>query len=109
VEVGAMKFHQGLLSPINTSKLGYWKTNLPDNDVRIAETVIGTWMEKYGYERKYKKFNLGIWLKAVPWMIYARILYLVRDFFDILPYSMQIKVKNKGPLLARVAGKIAKR
>ncbi len=109
IEVGAMKFHKGLLSPINTSKLGYWKTNLPDKDVRIAETVIGKWMEHYGYERKYKKFSLGIWLKAIPWMIYARILYLVRDFFDILPYNMQIKVKNKGPLLARFAGKIAKR
>jgi len=109
VEVGAMKYHKGLLSPINTGKLGLWKTQLPDKDVRIAETVIGKWMERYGYEKKYKAFNLALWLKAVPWMIYARILYFVRDFFDILPYSMQIKVKNKGPLLARFAGKMIKK
>ena len=38
VEAGAMKFHRGLLSPINTGKLGLWKTKLPDRDVRIAET-----------------------------------------------------------------------
>ena len=109
VEVGAMKFHKGLLSPINTGKLGLWKTKLPDSDVRIAETVIGKWMDQFGYERKYKKFDLVIWLKAIPWMIYARILYLVRDFFDLLPYDMQIRVKNKGPLLARFASKIVKK
>jgi hypothetical protein len=109
VEAGAMKFHQGLLSPINTGKLGLWKTKLPDKDVRTAETIIGKWMERYGYEKKYPKFDIGIWLKAIPWMIYARILYFIRDFFDILPYNLQIKVKNKGPLLARFAGKFIKK
>ncbi len=109
VEVGAMKFHKGLLSPINTGKLGVWKTQLPDRDVRIAETVIGKWMERYGYERKYKKFDLGIWVKSIPWMIYARLLYLVRDFFDVMPFSLQIKIKSKGPVLAKFAGRHMKK
>ena len=105
----ALKFHKGLLSPINTGKLGLWESKLPDKDVKVAETIIGKWMELYGYERKYKKFNPGIWLKAIPWMIYGRTLYLVRDILDILPYDMQIKVKNKGPLLAGLAGKFLKK
>ena len=109
VEAGAMKFHSGLLAPINTKKLGLWKTKLPDQDVRVIETVVGKWMERYGYERKYKSFKPGIWLKAVPWMIYARILYFVRDIFDFLPFSMQIRIKSKGPLLARLAGRFVKK
>jgi hypothetical protein len=104
-----MKFHKGLLSPINTSKLGLWKTQLPDMDVRVAETIIGKWMEVYGYERKYKDFNFWIFLKSIPWLIYARSLYLLRDMIDIMPFSMQIKIKSKGPILARIAGKAAKK
>lgn len=104
----AMKYHKGLLSSVNTQKLGLWKTKLPDRDVRIAETVIGKWMEQYGYERKYKKFDLGMYLKAFPWIIYGRILYVAKDIIDLLPYRMQMKLKNKGPLLVWLADKIAK-
>jgi len=105
----ALKFHKGLLSPINTGKLGLWKTKLPDAEVRIAETVIGNWMERYGYERKYTKFDLGMWLKAIPWVFYGRAWFMLRNIFDILPYTMQIKAKNKGPVLARLVGKFVKK
>lgn len=108
-ELSDIKFHKGLLLPINTGKLGLWKTKLSDKEVSVVETVIGKLMERYGYDRKYKKFNLGIWLKAIPWIIYGRILYVVRDIIDILPYNTQIKFKNHGPMLARFASKFAKK
>jgi len=109
VEPADLKFHKGLLNPINTNRLGLWETKLTDKEVRYAETVIGKWMEMYGYERKYKRFDLWLWLKALPWMLYGRSLYIVRDIFDIMPYSVQIKLKNKGPLLAGFVGKMVKK
>jgi hypothetical protein len=101
-----MKYHKSLFSPINTSKVDLWKTQLPELDIRIAEFVGGRWTKKYGYERKYKWPGFKAMLYSMPWLVYGSSLYLLRDFIDRLPFDMKIRLKNRGPVLARTFVKL---
>lgn len=96
-----VKYHKSLFSPINTSKVDLWKTQLPDRDIRITEFVGGRWTKLYGYERKYKWPGFGAMFASIPWLIYGSSLYLLRDFIDMLPFDLKVKIKNRGPVLAR--------
>jgi len=101
-----MKYHKSLLSPINTDKVDLWKTQLSVADIRITENVAGRWLEKYGYERRFKRFDPLAFIHSLPWMLYGWALYFVRDIIDLLPFEMKIRIKNNGPLLARMFVKI---
>ncbi len=96
-----MKYHKSLLSPINTSKVDLWKTQLPDRDIRITEFVGGRWTKLYGYERKYKWPGFMAMFVSIPWLIYGSSLYLLRDMIDQLPFDLKVKIKNRGPMLAK--------
>jgi hypothetical protein len=96
-----MKYHKSLMSPINTSKVNLWKTQLPERDIRIAEFVAGRWTKKYGYERRYNWPGFIAILYSIPWLVYGRALYVVRDIIDHLPFNLKIALKNRGPVLAR--------
>jgi hypothetical protein len=101
-----MKYHKSLFSPINTKKVDLWKTELPELDIRICEFVCGRWTEKSGYERRYRRPGLKAAVWSLPWLIYGSSLYLLRDLIDRLPFSMKIKLKNRGPVLARTFVKL---
>lgn len=101
-----MKYHKSLLSPINADKVDLWKTQLPANDIRVTENVAGRWLEKYGYERRFNRLDPIAFLKSLPWQFYGWILYFVRDIIDLLPFSWKVRIKNNGPLLARLFVKI---
>ncbi len=101
-----MKYHKSLFSPINNSKVNLWKTQLPDRDIRITEFVAGKWTRKYGYERKYRHAGLKAVVVSIPWLIYGRSLYLLRDFIDLFPFKLKIAIKNRGPVLARTFVKL---
>jgi hypothetical protein len=96
-----MKYHKSLLNPINTGKVDLWKTQLPDRDIRIAEFVCGRWTKRYGYERRYKFPGFAAMFASIPWLVYGSSLYLLRDIIDLLPFKLKIKLKNRGPVLAR--------
>jgi hypothetical protein len=38
---------------------------------------------------------------SIPWLVYGSSLYLLRDFIDLLPFNLKVKIKNRGPVLAR--------
>lgn len=101
-----MKYHKSLFSPINTSKVDLWKTQLPERDIRIAEFVAGKWTKIYGYERRFKRPGFVAMLYSLPWLIYGRALYVVRDIIDLFPFDLKIAVKNRGPVLARTFVKL---
>ncbi|NVO20911.1 MAG: sulfotransferase [Bacteroidetes bacterium] len=101
-----MKYHKSLLSPINTKKVNLWKTELPERDIRITEFVAGRWIKKSGYERRYRWPGFVAILYSIPWLIYGRALYLLRDMIDKLPFNLKIAVKNRGPVLARTFVKL---
>lgn len=101
-----MKYHKSLFSPINTSKVDLWKTQLPERDIRITEFVAGRWTKKYGYERRFKWPGFVAILCSIPWLVYGSSLYMLRAMIDRLPFDMKIKLKNRGPVLARTFVKL---
>jgi hypothetical protein len=103
-----LKYHKSLLSPINTSKVDRWKTELSEREIRIAESVAGRWTEVYGYERRYRKPGLNARLYSIPWLIYGRVLYASFIIVDLLPFSMKIVLKNNGKILPRLFMKVSK-
>lgn len=101
-----MKYHKSLFSPINNKKVGVWKKELSDLDVRIADFVCGRWVEVQGYERKYHWPGLKALLISIPWVVYGWSLYFVRAAIDRLPFDLKIRIKNRGPVLARTFVKL---
>lgn len=92
-------YHTSLLQKINTSKIGVWKKELSSSQVKIMDLTVGSVAEKSGYVRKYKGFNFGIWLLAMPGRAYAGILSLATKIVDTFPYKIRIAILIKGPLV----------
>ncbi len=101
-----MKYHKSLLSPINADKVDVWKKQLPETDIRVTENVAGGWLEKYGYERRFRKTDPVAFMRSVPWLLYGWALYFVRDVIDLFPFHTKIRIKNNGPMLARLFVKV---
>ncbi len=90
--------HKSLFNPVNTSRIGLWEKSMSSVQVRVADLVAGKYAEKAGYVRKYRGFNPGIWLLALPGASYARFLYFMTAIIDRTPYRFRQKVLTKGPL-----------
>jgi hypothetical protein len=101
------KHHKSLFNPVNTSRIGLWKTSMTERQVRIADLVAGKYGGQAGYEKKYRDFGLTVRLLALPGVCYARFLYVMTGIFDKTPYRFRQKILSKGPLLiARIFGKL---
>ncbi len=100
------KYHKSLLQPISNKKVGLWKTELKEKDVKSADAVVGKYAELLGYERKYKKTSLGTYLRIFPALTYGRLSYVFGFFIDQLPFSMRMAIKNKGSILSIVYWKV---
>lgn len=61
--------HKSLFNPISTDRMNLWKTQLTEWQIRVADVVAGKAAEKAGYERQYKKFNLGVYLWILPILV----------------------------------------
>ena len=104
------KHHKSLYNPINTSRLGLWKKNLTPVQVKMADMVAGKYALAAGYEQQYEHFGVFIYLRAIPGIAYARLLYLLTRVIDRFPYRWREKILSKGPLwLAGIAGRLARR
>ncbi len=91
-------YHTSLMQKINTSKIGVWKKQLTDKQVKIMDLTAGRIAEESGYQRKYKKLNPTIWLIAIPGRAYAGLLYIATKIVDSFPYKIRMAILIKGPL-----------
>ena len=97
------KYHSSLLGKIDPGTAGVWKKQLTEREVRIADAVAGKYADISGYERKYKKAGMGVYLMACPGILYARLLYFATAVVDRFPYKWRMNILSKGPLvLARI-------
>lgn len=81
------KFHENLLKPINTGRMNTWQKTLTDKEVRMADQIAGKYADKLGYERQYKGFDLWLFLKSRPMLIYNQIVLGMMIFGTYLPYK----------------------
>ena len=91
-------YHTSLMQKVNTSKIGVWKNQLTDKQVKIMDVTAGQIAEESGYQRKYKKFNLLIWGQSIPGRAYAALLSLATKIVDSFPYKIRMAILIKGPL-----------
>jgi hypothetical protein len=79
------KFHENLLKPVNTGRMNTWQDKLTDEQVRMADQIAGKYADKLGYERKYRGFNLWVFLKSCPMLTYNYILLSMMIIGTYLP------------------------
>lgn len=96
-------YHTSLLQKINTSKIGVWKKELSDKQVKLMDQTLGKYAEMAGYQRKYSNYNLIISIAALPGRFIAAMLSLATKIVDTFPYKLRYLILNKGPLaIARI-------
>lgn len=91
------KYHTSLMQKINTGRIGLWKDQLPDKQIKIADATAGKYAEIAGYERKYKNIGLGTYLYSIPGILFARFLALATIIVDHFPYKLRMNILNKWP------------
>jgi hypothetical protein len=79
--------HKSLFNPISTDRMNLWKKELTERQIKVADLVAGKTALKAGYERKYPKFNIFLYLWILPTLIYAGIMYRLILLGDHLPFK----------------------
>lgn len=82
------KFHENLLKPVHTGRIGTWKGVMTDKEVRIADQIAGKYADKLGYQRADKSFNLLLYFQSVPFRIYNHLLLMVMVGGSYLPFKV---------------------
>jgi len=82
------KFHENLLKPVNTGRIGTWKNDLTDQQVKMADQIAGKYADRLGYERQSKGFNIGLFFKSVPMLTYNYIVLTLMIFGTYLPFKV---------------------
>ncbi len=81
--------HRSLLKPISTDSLDRWKEEMTPKQIRMADLVAGKLAEKTGYKREYRGFNLWLYLKISPLLLYANLMYRALLLGNRLPWRWQ--------------------
>ncbi|MDZ7743375.1 MAG: sulfotransferase [Bacteroidota bacterium] len=82
-----MDIHRSLLNPINTGRINTWKKKMSEKQIRMADLVAGKTADECGYERKYKGFDLWLYLRMLPLLTYGKIMYQLMLWGERLPYK----------------------
>ncbi|MGC8864630.1 MAG: sulfotransferase family protein [Bacteroidales bacterium] len=95
-------FHKNLGKPINRDAIGQWKHYLKENEIKVADFVVGSWAERMGYERKFKKPSLRLFLISLPWKFYGWTLYKIMNASEYLPAGLKKRFALFLPSLSRL-------
>lgn len=101
--------HKSLFNPISTQRMNVWKTQMSEHNIRVADLVIGKTAGKAGYIRKYTSFNPGLYLRILPTLVYAAIMYQLILLGDHLPYKMRNCLNRTLGVFLKVYWKFNKR
>ncbi len=101
--------HKSLFNPISTARMNLWQTEMSPRDIRIADLVAGKTADKAGYERKYPSFNLGIYLRILPILVYAFVMYRLLLLGDHLPYRMRNSLNEALGIFLKIYWKFNRR
>jgi len=82
------RFHSNLLKPINTGSMNTWQDKLTAKEVKMADQLAGVYADKLGYVRRYKGFNLWLFIKSAPLLSYNYFILSVMVFGTYLPFKI---------------------
>lgn len=101
--------HQSLFNPISTARMNLWQTEMTERQICVADLVAGKSAEKAGYRRKYRSFNPGLYLRVLPVLIYASVMYRLILAGDHLPYRMRNSLNKTLGIFLKIYWKINER
>jgi hypothetical protein len=96
------KIHKSLMDPVNTGRIGLWKTQMTRLEVRIADQIAGKTADVMGYSRETTKFSLAVYMKSLPMAVYGKILFRLMQWGSLLPYRSSRWLSMNVPKLLRI-------
>ncbi len=87
--------HPGLLQPINKDKIGIWRSEMSESEIKISDFFAGKYAELLGYERKFKSFRMNYVLSNLTsvltgWLsVYSKILFYKSSSIMRLFYKLK--------------------
>ncbi len=91
------KYFSSLMKKVNTSRMGLWKKELNDKQIKIADYTAGKYADELNYQRKYTNFNAAVIIKSLPGIILARMIYIATWIVDKFPYKLRMNILSKWP------------
>jgi hypothetical protein len=95
------QIHGSLMHPVNDSRIGRWKEQMTDREVRTADLLAGHLADRMGYVRKYRGSRIGVVLRNLPMVCYAWLLFALMRLSVRLPFRINRWVALNLPKLAR--------
>lgn len=95
------RFHSSLMNPVNTSRMELWKKELTPSEIRLADTVAGSYADYFNYNRANKRFSLKLWLQCRPMAIYGWLIFKVYVWGSYLPANLSLWLSVKLLVLVR--------
>lgn len=89
--------HKRIMEPVNRKRLGIWGKKLREKEVRLLDATIGSLAEKAGYNRKYRKQPVTIYLMTIPGRTLAAMLFIATKVIDKLPAGLRMNILSKWP------------
>jgi hypothetical protein len=68
--------------------------------VKISEVIAGATADAFGYERKCKKWNVGLFAAILPYHFLHHAFVLRRKCIDLLPFRLRNFAMGRGLLYA---------
>lgn len=91
-DIYLQRYHTSILEPLNTSKIGQWKTRLSKKKIRTAERIAGKYMDLFGYERLSPNPGLLSWFYILPGFMFFIGINMAKITFIVLPLKLQLKM-----------------
>jgi len=93
------KYHSSLMKKVNTSRVGLWKKELSEKEIRMADATVGRYAAITGHEKAYPKPGFAAHLRSIPGQLFARLIYFITWIIDSLPYNIRMNILSKAPLV----------
>lgn len=93
------KFHSNLFKKINPDKIGVYKKQLTESEIRIADFAAGKYAEMAGYQRDFQKPTPAVLIRALPGIALAKTLQILSLVVDRFPYRLRELILSKWPLM----------
>ncbi|MEZ5197420.1 MAG: sulfotransferase [Bacteroidales bacterium] len=88
------RYHSSLFNPIHSEKVNTWISKLRNDEVRIADWVVGDTAEKSGYKRQFDTISQGLKIKYSPYLFYGKAWNLGRQIMNSLPFVPYMIIRN---------------
>ncbi|MEN8225182.1 MAG: sulfotransferase [Bacteroidota bacterium] len=92
-----LKYQSSLFKKISTNRIGLWKENLSQSEIRLGDAAAGDYAALYGYKKHFNKSSFMTRIMIIPGVCFAGLLSLATSIVDRLPYKMRMAILIKAP------------